>query len=61
MYLNFAKMGRMLVVLLMLVVILYGVFIYVLSPTSQQQTTGVLTSIFGVQLVWFLAWLRRSK
>jgi hypothetical protein len=60
-YLSLAKIGRIILRTLILLVVLYGLFIYALSPTSQQQTVGMLTSIFGVQLLWFFTWLRRSK
>ena len=61
MYLNPVKIGRIILQALILIIIVYGVFIYILSPSTQQQIVGVLTSIFGLQILWFLAWVKRGK
>lgn len=61
MYINFKKMIKILGLILSAAVLVFGIFSYIISLSAQQQTVGVLTSIFGLQLAWFVSWVTEEK
>lgn|GEM_PF-2904247 len=62
MKIDLAQLPRALGLLVGWIFVLFGVMVYVAGGrTATEQNGGVLVAILGLQLVWFLIWLRRSK
>lgn len=61
MYIDFKKIIKIFGLILATAVLVFGIFSYIISLSAQQQTVGVLTSIFGLQLVWFISWITKEK
>jgi len=59
MYVDFKTLLGQLGYVLGVLILILGVASYIFLATAQQQTTGVLLAIFGLNLVWFIAWLKR--
>lgn len=60
MYVDLGKFIRISGYVFSLAIILLGVILVVASKTADEQTAGTLTAIFGLLLVWFMAWLSRK-
>lgn len=61
MYLDIKKYGRVVGRLVAIIILILGVVTFSLSLTTQDQISGTLVALFGLQLLWFITWLARGK
>lgn len=60
MYVDLRKFIRVVSYIFGAAIMLLGVVLVVASKTADEQSAGTLTAIFGLMLVWFVAWLGRE-
>lgn len=61
MYIDIAKIIKVPVILIGLVVVGFGIYKFVTALNINQQIASTLVAIFGLQLTWFMLWMIRRK
>lgn len=61
MYIDIAKILKIPVIIVGLVIVGFGVYKFITALSINQQMASALVSIFGLQLTWFMLWLMRKK
>lgn len=61
MYVDIAKILKVPVVLIGLVIVGFGVYKFITALNINQQIASTLVSMFGLQLMWFMLWVMKKK
>jgi len=61
MKIDLGKLAGWLVLALAIVIILFGLCLYVFMTTVQQQSLGIQTATFGLLFLWFELWRRQNR
>lgn len=60
MYVDIAKILKIPVILIGLVIVGFGVYKFITALSINQQIASTLVAIFGLQLMWFMLWIMKK-